>query len=328
MVLIFTNKEDSHPTPVIQHFNSWGVPFFRFNTECLLIDYEFKWWTEGANTDFYIKNKINGCEVYGHEVTAIWDRRPIPPSRVPLKCDDEIENTCLEEAHGFLSYLRYYLKDVFSIGSIVNDRYASSKMLQTRIALDSGFIVPKTMYSNKYEDLNAYFSRSEFLSVKPISVDSVYYENQEYVFYVNKHRHEDIFSQSVDAFSQTVSFIQEYIEKEYELRITVCCEEIVACRIDSQKQNSGEGKEDWRQGYDFGLQQKIVNIPDNLRSSCLSYLDKMGLNFGCFDIIVTPRGEYVFLECNPNGQWYWIELETGADISGIIARHLSNPISK
>ena len=323
MVLIFTNKEDSHPTPVIQHFNLWGVPFFRFNTECLLTDYEFKWWAESTNTDFYIKNTINGCEVYGHEVTAIWDRRPIPPSKLPIVCDEEIEKTNLEEAHGFLSFLRYYLKDVFSIGSIVNDRYASSKMLQTKIALESGFIVPKTMYSNAKQELETYFSRSNYLSVKPISVDSIFFANQEYVFYVNKHTNDHIFMQPSEAFSQTVSCIQDYIEKEYELRITVCCDDVIACRIDSQKQKSGEGKEDWRQGYDFGLEQKIVEIPDNLKSSCLSYLQKMGLNFGCFDIIVTPQEEFVFLECNPNGQWYWIEIETGAPISEIIAKHLS-----
>ena len=48
----------------------------------------------------------------------------------------------------------------------------------------------------------------------------------------------------------------------------------------------------------------------------------MGLNFGCFDFIVTPSGEYVFLECNPNGQWLWVELETGLPISQAIAEFL------
>ena len=41
MVLIFTNKEDSHPNLVIEHLEKMGVPVFRFNTEALLTDYEF-----------------------------------------------------------------------------------------------------------------------------------------------------------------------------------------------------------------------------------------------------------------------------------------------
>ncbi len=33
----------------------------------------------------------------------------------------------------------------------------------------------------------------------------------------------------------------------------------------------------------------------------------LGLNFGAIDMILTPAGEYVFLEINPNGQWAWIQ---------------------
>jgi hypothetical protein len=35
-------------------------------------------------------------------------------------------------------------------------------------------------------------------------------------------------------------------------------------------------------------------------------------------MIVTPDGGYVFLELNPNGQWLWIELITGAPITDAI----------
>ena len=37
----------------------------------------------------------------------------------------------------------------------------------------------------------------------------------------------------------------------------------------------------------------------------------------------TPSGEHVFLECNPNGQWLWIELATGMPISAAIADELT-----
>jgi hypothetical protein len=33
----------------------------------------------------------------------------------------------------------------------------------------------------------------------------------------------------------------------------------------------------------------------------------LGIVFGCFDFIVTPAGEHVFLEVNPMGQFLWIE---------------------
>ena len=44
-----------------------------------------------------------------------------------------------------------------------------------------------------------------------------------------------------------------------------------------------------------------------------------GLLYGAFDLIVTPEGEHVFLELNPNGQYLWIELITGASLSEAMA---------
>jgi hypothetical protein len=52
------------------------------------------------------------------------------------------------------------------------------------------------------------------------------------------------------------------------------------------------------------------------------YMRTLGLNFGCFDFIVPEAGEPIFLECNCNGQWYWVEERTGQQIGLAIARQL------
>lgn len=125
-----------------------------------------------------------------------------------------------------------------------------------------------------------------------------------------------------------MSFVQEYIEKAFELRVTVVGEEVFACKIDSQAQQEETGRIDWRQGYEHGLRQEAYALPDSVSSQCVAFLRRMGLNFGCFDFIVTPSGEYVFLECNPNGQWLWIELTVGLKISEAIADFLQTPSAK
>jgi hypothetical protein len=38
-----------------------------------------------------------------------------------------------------------------------------------------------------------------------------------------------------------------------------------------------------------------------------------------FDFAVTPDGDWVFLELNPNGQWGWIEDHTGLAITSAMA---------
>ena len=325
MIFIFTNKADAHPTNVIKHLVSWGVPVFRLNTECLLSDYDFSWWCDERGCDFYIKNNKNGLELYGHQITAIWDRRPEEPKVLPLKYTDRKTNKFLrEEASGFLRFLRFYLRDIYSIGSIVEDRPASSKMLQLSIAKKLGMKVPDTIFANTKNAFLPLLQKHENISLKPIDGNGFFTnDGMEYVFYSRRAKSSEIIAQPEKAFEQTANFLQNYVNKKYELRITVCNKDIVACKIDSQFLDDDKGKIDWRQGYDYGLKQDIVEIPESIKQFCITFLKEVHLNFGCFDFIVTPNNDYIFLECNPNGQWLWIELATGYDISKIIAKNLA-----
>jgi hypothetical protein len=71
MILVITNKEDVHPTPVIEYLSGKHIPVFRLNTEALLTDYQFHWWCNDEDTDFYIRNVKNGLELRGHQITAV-----------------------------------------------------------------------------------------------------------------------------------------------------------------------------------------------------------------------------------------------------------------
>ena len=324
MILLYTNKEDTHPTNVIKYLNEWNVPIFRLNTECILTDYQFEWWCDDRGADFYIKNVKNNLEIFGHQITAVWDRRAMIPNEVLVPNEhEEINRHNLDEARGFLTFLRYFTKDIPSIGSIVEDRPADSKMLQLQVARSLGMKTPDTSFANTRESILKFARNYEYVSLKSI-VDSGLFlgGEKEYVFFSQKVRSKDLESQPDDAFSQTVSFVQNYIEKKYELRLTVICDDVIACKIDSQLQSDETGKIDWHQGYEHDLKQEIVEIPEHISEFCRKFLKKMKLNFGCFDFIVTPDDEYVFLECNPNGQWLWIELVTKYDISKVLAENL------
>ena len=39
-------------------------------------------------------------------------------------------------------------------------------------------------------------------------------------------------------------------------------------------------------------------------------------------MIVTPDGKYVFLELNPNGQWLWLQLKSGYNLTKDVAENL------
>ena len=105
-----------------------------------------------------------------------------------------------------------------------------------------------------------------------------------------------------------------------EWRITVIGEDVFPCIIHSQE--CDESKVDWRTiDYDSILHEK-GEISDQFKNELVQYLKLLNIPFGAFDFILTPENEFVFLECNPNGQWLWIEELTGMPISQSIANWL------
>lgn len=70
---------------------------------------------------------------------------------------------------------------------------------------------------------------------------------------------------------------------------------------------------------DYKVKMETTSIPDQVTKNIKTFMTKLGLRFGCIDMIVTPTGEYVFLEINPNGQWYFVQLATKQGIASSIA---------
>jgi glutathione synthase/RimK-type ligase-like ATP-grasp enzyme len=108
---------------------------------------------------------------------------------------------------------------------------------------------------------------------------------------------------------------QEWVPKAYEVRLTVVDGRFFASRIDA---GSSAGYTDWRADYD-ALTYTAIETPAFVRSRVATFLDHLHLRFGALDFVVAPDGEWWFLECNPNGQWAWIEEATGLPIAAAIA---------
>jgi glutathione synthase/RimK-type ligase-like ATP-grasp enzyme len=72
---------------------------------------------------------------------------------------------------------------------------------------------------------------------------------------------------------------------------------------------------DWRIENVEELPHKIVELPKVVSERLKKMLSIMNLNFGAFDLIRDETGTYYFIEVNPNGQYFWMELLTGAPLS-------------
>lgn len=79
---------------------------------------------------------------------------------------------------------------------------------------------------------------------------------------------------------------------------------------------------DWRAGYD-ALTYTPLEPPEHIVAGMMRYLHAFGLTFGAFDFTVRPDGNWIFLECNPSGQWLWLQQQAGLPIAAAIAELLA-----
>ncbi|HFS6859502.1 TPA: hypothetical protein ACH1JJ_003587, partial [Klebsiella pneumoniae] len=59
-----------------------------------------------------------------------------------------------------------------------------------------------------------------------------------------------------------------------------------------------------------------------LSSKCIDLVESLNLRFGAIDFICDEDDVFWFLEINPNGQWAWIENQTGLPIASSIVDEL------
>jgi glutathione synthase/RimK-type ligase-like ATP-grasp enzyme len=123
------------------------------------------------------------------------------------------------------------------------------------------------------------------------------------------------------------SIFQPYIEKAYELRCVVMGEKIFTAKLNSQ---AHEGTRlDWRAGdvQDAQVEHEVYDLPERVEAGLHRLMRSFGINFASIDMIVTPDGEFVFLDLNPNGQWLWLEEELGLPLVAGMADLLTSEYS-
>jgi MvdD-like protein with pre-ATP grasp domain len=110
--------------------------------------------------------------------------------------------------------------------------------------------------------------------------------------------------------------IQENVAKRLEVRATVVGDRVFAAEIHSQA--SHRTRQDWRRYDHANTRYAIHALPAEHERRCVELTRRLGLCYGAIDLIVTPDGEYVFLEINPAGEYGWVEDLTRLPISEAI----------
>ncbi|MCS5708640.1 hypothetical protein CC99x_006930 [Candidatus Berkiella cookevillensis] len=298
-ILILADKEDAHARIVSRALEMKGAQGIR--------------WDPG---EFLLKQKINlflkpvsSIEIYTkegsinlNEIDVVWFRRPRLPT-LPNSIHPDDEKFIKEESISFMRALWSFMcESAVWINPFSSYHMANSKLVHLRLALELGFIIPNTLVSNDKNRILDFLAKNKCTGVIYKTFMPFSWQEEEGVFSSQTAIVSADFLPEQEVLQMTPGIYQSLVLKAYEIRATFfndCC---IAVRIENHSEI------DWRSLHFKGkIPIGEIKLPNLIYDKCIQLMKKLGISFGCFDFIVTPAGEYIFLEVNEMGQFLWIE---------------------
>lgn len=274
-----------------------------FNIPKLLIDplQEDKRWIED----------ISGTKIKAQEIKAIIIRRPA----IPNLHEDDAKSRFL--GREILFGLRAFLETTSAIWMNHPDlnSIASSKPRNLQMASALGLKVPQTLISSDHIEILTWLEKQKNSVIKAISYGLMERKNSAEMAFTQ--RVPKNFNVEENTLPCVPILLQEEIEKEADIRVTVVGNKVFSAILPQ------EGTQiDWRARTNES-KWNFYKLPNLIENACINLCSELKLEFAAIDLVKSVSGDFFFLELNPNGQWVWIEEETGLRISDAIVEHLS-----
>ena len=340
-ILLLTHPDDVHAQAVEYWLKEFGADYTYFNYELFPRQAEIAYHFTRQRTNFTID--FDGQTLSLGDLTAVWLRRAGLPSPDPNLSKD-VQRYAFNESKALLDNLSLLTPKAFWLSSLYAIRIADNKPYQMAQAHKVGFLIPETVFTNNPATLMGLDPEYDTLVLKPVhrselnltlswpqkllqmfsklgkkhyfqgSQQSVQYYNSIFTptHFLNRNQLSDV----IDSLAICPVCIQEHIKPAYELRVTVVGNDVFACKI--KMPDSRKGEVDWRMSNEDN-EYTAYSLSKDLEYRCINLIKELGLSFGCIDLIVNHEGLVYFLECNPNGQWLWVENAIGCQISKSIA---------
>lgn len=306
IILIISEENDSTTEIVIRWIKYFGADFLRINDTSIL-DLDFMSIDEESDVQF----QFNSKKYCLSDFTSYWYRRGrlnfnFPKITMSSKMLQNPVNRMLEmENNHILNYIYNYFEKrqgIKAIGSIYDNN--TNKMSNLLSARGVGLKIPASVVATSKKKASEFIKNKKKIIVKPIYQAGFLYEDSNKIStgFTSLISEQEIFELPKNIYP---SLMQEYIEKKYELRIFylhgVCYSSAIFSQLDPQT------VVDFR-NYNWQKPNRTppYNLPKNISAKIKKLMDKIGMNCGSIDMIVTPNNDFVFLEVNPVGQFWQV----------------------
>lgn len=253
---------------------------------------------------YTISGMHEASSVVGDGFDAIWLRRIVSPW-LPEEMHPGDRDIATRQGERFLKDVVVALDSPRTFWVNHFDReIASLKVHQLRQAELAGLTIPDTLVSNDPREIKEFIARCggvaahkvlELASWKASSADY-------YACYTSAVTEQALPRDST--LQLCPGIFQSLLPKHFEVRVTCFGDRLLSLRIDSQSDE--RARVDWRQGQWF-VEMRPYELPESVAGPVRDLMRRLRLAAASLDFVVTPDGEHVFLEANPQGQFLWME---------------------
>lgn len=252
------------------------------------------------------------------DIRSVLVRRPshyqVDPD-APELIQSFLENEALKGFGGLLRSLDHALW----MNDLNAHRAANFKPVQLQAASHIGLHVPRSLITNNPDAVNQFYQEAGGkLIYKTLHGGGIAGGgNVGHAIYTSRVTEQSL--KHLERVRLTAHYFQVEVEKFLELRVTVIGNHVLAVAIESQ--HCEATKLDWRASFP-DVRFAPYTLPQIIEEQCRTLVRMLGLTYGALDFILTPEGEYIFLEINPGGQYEFLEQKTQLPFSATIAEVL------
>ena len=289
-----------------------GVSFYRFNSE----DYPAKiGLVVDPSRPEDIRLTTQSGDVPIGRARGIWIRRPRWPEITSDVTDPLDRLFARQEAVAAMGGAWRMLADR-CVSPADAMQAARWKIAQLSTAHTLGFSVPETIVTSDPARARAFVTRSRTV-LKAVAEARVQTFCEERIGKTVEI--DDTFD--LDTVRATPVLLQRRVDKVADVRVTAVGRQLFAVRITTPP----DAPLDFRLTEAALCGYEVLDLAASVTAGLRAYLDRWGLRFGAFDLAEDANGQLWFLECNPAGQWAWVERPTGLDITSALLDLLLEP---
>ncbi|NVK30174.1 MAG: MvdD family ATP-grasp ribosomal peptide maturase [Gammaproteobacteria bacterium] len=291
-----------------------GADVFRLNTDQYPTSVPlYGHWGTGVASEQILS--IDGVDVDFHAMDAIWYRRYRGGRQLPQSLG-QYRSAALKETDLTL-YGAIAASRAFQLDPVSSVRRCDHKELQTRVAIDSGLLVPPILFTNSAEAARAFIVSADGpVIAKMQSHFAIHQGDQEQVVFTTEVDPQNL--DSLERLKYCPMIFQHRVAKRFDIRSIVVGKQVFSARFDPKTIPNTDL--DWRMsGVETIEYWEAFELPAAESDALLRLTASMGLNYAAADFVMDTEGNYQFLEINASGEWFWLEESCGLQISDAIA---------